>query len=71
MTRPVLRSDWSYANLHPLCYGEVLDGEEGIALLDLVVGPIAMPTPLTTTVGMVEEATLFAEALQFVFFVHN
>ena len=47
-----------------MCYGEVLDREESIALLDLIVGPVAMPTPLATTVGMIEEAMLTAELLQ-------
>lgn len=64
MTRPTLRNDWSLRESSLYVLWGVLDGEEGIALLHLVVGPIALATPLATTVGMVEEAMLTAELLQ-------
>jgi hypothetical protein len=52
--------------------GEIFNRETGVDIvLYLIKGPVTLTAPLSTTMGMVKKSVLLAEALQFVFFVHN
>jgi hypothetical protein len=52
--------------------GEVFNRETGVGIvLYLIIGPVTLTAPLSTSVGMVKKSSLLAEALQFMLFVHN
>jgi len=62
----------SYAYLYTMLGGKIFNRETGVSIvLYLIIGPVTLTPPLSTSVGMEKESALLAEALQFVEFVHN
>jgi hypothetical protein len=62
----------SYANLYTMLDGKIFYRETGVGIvLYLIIGPVTLTAPLSTSVGMVKKSSLLAEALQFMLFVHN
>ena len=61
-----------HANLYTMLGGKIFNRETGVGIvLYLIIGPVTLTTPLSTSVGMVKKSALYAETLQFVVFVHN
>jgi hypothetical protein len=62
----------SHAYLYAMLDGKIFYREAGVGIvLYLIIGPVTLTAPLSTSVGMEKESALFAEALQFMLFVHN
>jgi hypothetical protein len=62
----------SHTYFYTMLDGEIFNRETGVGIvLYLIKGPVTLTSPLSTSVGVVKKSVLLAEALQFVFFVHN
>jgi hypothetical protein len=62
----------SYAYLYTMLDGKIFNRETGVGIvLYLIIGPVTLTAPLSTSVGVVKKSVLLAEALQFMLFVHN
>ena len=52
--------------------GKIFYRETGVGIvLYLIIGPVTLTAPLSTSAGMEKKSVLLAEALQFMLFVHN
>jgi hypothetical protein len=62
----------SHAYLYTMLDGKIFYRETGVGIvLYLIIGPVTLTAPLSTSVGVVKKSVLLAEALQFMLFVHN